>query len=292
MDQLARVIKEMNLHVLSIDDVPESYSSTVYKLGLANRKTVFLKIPYSKEKLIREAESLEALKGAIPVPNIRDYWEGNEEIIGALLLSCVEGEPATKKGDRRLAYDIGVHHAKMHTVVPDVNKEYRELSYIQEEWSTFLDTYFYNFAKDVDGAIPVDLYDQTLELYESWKKRLPPPDGPSFIHMDFRPANILTIDNQVSGIIDFESARFGSTEIDFTKINRDIFLRNPGTREAYEEGYRSIRPLIDLDMILPFYRFTDAFASLGWSRRRGLDKHQVFFDKSLIILKELLLTLR
>ena len=59
MNQLARVIKEMNLHVLSIDEVPESYSSTVYKLGLATQETVFLKIPYSKEKLVREAESLE-----------------------------------------------------------------------------------------------------------------------------------------------------------------------------------------------------------------------------------------
>ena len=50
--------------------------------------------------------------------------------------------------------------------------------------------------------------------------------------MDFRPANIIIHDNQVSGIIDFESARFGSTEMDFTKINRDIFMKNPGTLEA------------------------------------------------------------
>ena len=292
MDQLARVIKEMKLHVLSIEDVPESYSSTVYKLGLANQETVFLKIPYSKEKLVREAEALEALKETISVPAIHDYWEGNEEITGALLLSCIQGESVPNKVDKKLAYEIGVNHAKLHTVTPNVNKEYRELSNIYEEWSTFLDTYFYNFAKDVDGSIPVDLYDQTLELYETWRKVLPPPDGPSFIHMDFRPANILTDGNCVSGIIDFESARFGSTEIDFTKINRDIFQCNPGTREAYEEGYRSVRPLVDLDIILPFYRFTDAFASLGWSRRRGLDQHQVFFDKNLVILKELLLTLR
>ncbi len=74
MEQVAYVIKKMNLHVLSIDDVPESFSSAVYRLELSNQETVFLKIPYSKEKLIREAEALEALKGTVPVPNVLDCW--------------------------------------------------------------------------------------------------------------------------------------------------------------------------------------------------------------------------
>ncbi|WP_244188406.1 phosphotransferase [Paenibacillus kribbensis] len=34
--------------------------------------------------------------------------------------------------------------------------------------------------------------------------------------MDFRPGNILVNGNEVAGIIDFESARGGSSEIDFT----------------------------------------------------------------------------
>lgn len=292
MEQAAYVIKKMNLHVLSIDDVPESFSSAVYRLELSNQETVFLKIPYSKEKLIREAEALEALKGTVPVPNVLDCWGGNEKITGALLLSCIQGQPVSKKVDKQLAYDIGVNHAKLHTIQPDDQKNYLELSNVYEEWGAFLHAQFYNFAKDVEGAIPAKLYDQTLELYEAWQKLLPQPDGPSFIHMDFRPANIMADNNQVSGIIDFESSRFGSTEIDFTKINRDIFLHNPGTLEAYQEGYRSIRPLIDLDIILPFYRFTEAFTSLGWCKRRGLDKHQAFFDENLAKLKEFLLTIR
>lgn len=37
-------------------------------------------------------------------------------------------------------------------------------------------------------------------------------------HMDFRPGNILVNGNEVAGIIDFESARGGSSEIDFTKV--------------------------------------------------------------------------
>jgi aminoglycoside phosphotransferase (APT) family kinase protein len=70
--------------------------------------------------------------------------------------------------------------------------------------------------------------------------------------MDFRPGNILVNGNKVMGIIDFESVRIGSTEIDFTKINRDIFVKYPGTMEAFQRGYESIRPIIDLQTVLPF----------------------------------------
>ena len=38
----------------------------------------------------------------------------------------------------------------------------------------------------------------------------------------------------------------------------------------------SIRPFIDLQEVLPFYRFFDAFNSIGWCRRSGIEKHQNF----------------
>lgn len=41
---------------------------------------------------------------------------------GALLLSCIEGQPVPKKVDKKLAYDIEVSHAKLHTIKPDVQK--------------------------------------------------------------------------------------------------------------------------------------------------------------------------
>lgn len=58
--------------------------------------------------------------------------------------------------------------------------------------------------------------------------------------------------NMVVGIIDFESARAGSSEIDFTKINRYVWEVNPQSRIPYKEGYTTIRPQMDLETILPF----------------------------------------
>jgi hypothetical protein len=86
-------------------------------------------------------------------------------------------------------------------------------------------------------------------------------------------------------MIDFESVRFGSTEIDFIKLHRDFLRFNPTLYQAFQEGYKSIRPLIDLEAVLPFYSFTDAFNSIGWSKRRGVEKNAVFLEENLARLK-------
>src|SRR5699024_1674009 len=135
-------------------------------------------------------------------------------------------------------------------------------------WSDFMERQFYSFAEDVIDVLDERLYKQAIEKFEKMKHQLPPPDGPSFIHMDFRPANIIVDGNEVSGVIDFESVRFGSTEIDFTKLYRDFLRFDPTLYQAFQEGYNSIRPLVDLEVVLPFYRFTDAFNSIGWCKRR------------------------
>ena len=132
------------------------------------------------------------------------------------------------------------------------------------------------------------LYELSLHHFEQQLKLLPPSQGVSFIHMDFRPGNILVHENQVAGIIDFESTRIGATEMDFSKINREIFIKYPGTMEAYQQGYKSIRSLIDLQEILPFYRFIDAFNSIGWCKRRGIEKHQSFIEENIAYLTVLL----
>lgn len=281
---LQQVIDNFKLNVLAVEDVPESFSSSVYKIKLIDQRTVYIKIPYSKVKLQREFTVLERIRNIIPVPQVLDYWEGNEDVVGALLLSAINGMPISEKVDGTLAFDIGVHHAKLHAIVPNEDDYKSPIPNVYDQWSEFIKRQFTSFAEDVKEVIDQRLYELSMLHFDQQMKLLPPPDGPSFIHMDFRPGNILVRDNQVAGIIDFESVRIGSTELDFTKINRDIFLKYPGTMEAYQRGYESIRPLIDLQEILPFYRFYDAFNSIGWCKRRGIEKHQAFFEENLAYL--------
>ena len=90
-------------------------------------------------------------------------------------------------------------------------------------------------------------------------------------------------------MIDFESVRFGSTEIDFTKLYRDFLSFDSILYQSYQEGYNTIRPLIDLEVVLPFYQFTDAFNSIGWCKRRGIEKNASFLEENFAILKKMLL---
>lgn len=118
MEQLSQIIEKLKINVLSIEDVPNSFSSTVYRVEQINKEIVYLKIPYSKLKLIREYEAIEILSEALPVPRLLEYWEGDDNIPGAMLLSEMKGQPITGNVSEVLAYDIGVHHAKMHNVTP------------------------------------------------------------------------------------------------------------------------------------------------------------------------------
>lgn len=282
---LKSVIDQFGLQVQSIHDVEDSHSSTVYKCTLQNGENIFLKIPYTKMKWQRELEAYEILKGRVAIPELLDYWSGDEECPGAFVLSELKGQPLTPEVSPTVAFQVGVLQATMHTVQPPAEPI---LTGIQNEfpnWSHFIEKQFYSFAEDVRTVVDEGLYRKATEKFESMKQQLPPNDGPSFIHMDFRPANIMIDGNTVSGIIDFESVRFGSTEVDFIKLYRDFLSFNPVLYQAYEEGYKSIRPLIDLEAVLPFYSFIDAFNSIGWSKRRGIEKNTLFLEENLARLK-------
>ena len=282
---LKSVIDQFGLQVQSIHDVEDSHSSTVYKCTLQNGENIFLKIPYSKMKWQRELEAYEILKGRVAIPELLDYWSGDDECPGAFVLSELKGQPLTPEVSPTVAFQVGVLQATMHTVQPPAEPM---LTGIQNEfpnWSHFIEKQFYSFAEDVRTVVDEGLYRKATEKFESMKQQLPPNDGPSFIHMDFRPANIMIDGNTVSGVIDFESVRFGSTEVDFIKLYRDFLSFNPVLYQAYEEGYKSIRPLIDLEAVLPFYSFIDAFNSIGWSKRRGIEKNTLFLEENLARLK-------
>ena len=89
-------------------------------------------MPYSKGKLEREYTVLQRIRAHLSVPQVLDYWEGNEAVTGALLLSAINGVPITEKVDTALAFDIGVHHAKLHAIVPTEDDDKSSFSTVHE----------------------------------------------------------------------------------------------------------------------------------------------------------------
>ena len=283
-----RVIEQLKLQILSLDEVEDSHSSTVFKCTLLKGENVFIKIPYTKLKYRRELEAYEILKGRVAIPEMLDCWDGDEEVPGAFLLSELKGKPLTPEATPAAAFQVGILQATMHTIQPATGKVLTGIQNEYPNWSHFIENQFYSFAEDAKEVVTEKLFNQAIEKYEEMKHQIPSPDGPSFVHMDFRPANIIVDGNRVSGMIDFESVRFGSTEIDFIKLYRDFLSCNPALYQAFQEGYKSIRPLIDLETVLPFYLFTDAFNSVGWCKRRGLEKNARFLKENLERLKKFL----
>ncbi len=146
MSHLKKLIEIFKLNVLSIEDVPESYSSTVYKIRLATHQTVYLKIPYTKAKLELEFTVLERLKDELPVPRVLNYWEGNDDISGALLLSAIDGVSITQPVNQKLASDIGKHHAKFHAVQLTEQDLKSRIRNTYEGWPNFVKEQFYSFS--------------------------------------------------------------------------------------------------------------------------------------------------
>lgn len=282
------VLEQFGLKTIAIHEVEDSYSSTVYKCNLLNGENVYLKIPYTKLKYQRELDAYEFLNGKVSVPEMLDYWSGNEKCPGAFLLSELKGKPLTPKATTKVAFQVGKLHASMHNIQPSVKTASTSIQNEFPNWLHFVETQFYSFAEDVREILDERLYDESMGRFNEMKQQLPSPDGPSFVHMDFRPANIIVEGDNVSGMIDFESVRFGSTEVDFTKLYRDFLSFDITLYQSYQDGYNSIRPLIDLEAVLPFYQFTDAFNSIGWCKRRGVEKNALFLKENLAILNKIL----
>ncbi|MGP4065714.1 phosphotransferase family protein [Oceanobacillus sp. M65] len=282
---LNRILDKFGLQVQSFLEVDDSHSSTVYKCILHNGETVYLKIPFTRLKYQRELEAYIILMGKVSVPELLDYWSGDEDCPGALLLSELQGNPLTPNVTKAAAYRVGELHASVHEIQPPDGLKGIENEFVN--WSTFIEEKFYSFAEDVEKVLEERLYNIAIKKFEKMKRQLPKPDGPSFIHMDFRPANIIVAENNDAGVIDFESVRFGSTEVDFTKLHRDFLRFDVALYKAYQDGYNSVRPLIELEAVLPFYQFTDAFNSIGWCKRRGIEKNALFLEENIAILKRL-----
>jgi aminoglycoside phosphotransferase (APT) family kinase protein len=290
VSNIKKAIQSMKLKVLKIDGVPESFSSEVCKLILENGEKVILKIPYNKNKLLKEYKMLQLLSGKLPVARVLDLWEGDDTIPGALLLSYIEGKPAIDGIDKRLAFEMGEFLAKLHEIKVDKSQlgDLDELMYTEkEDWWNTIRCWFENCIDDCKEALEPYMLTKAIKLFDDCYKKLPEPDYPSIVHMDYRPGNILVKDYKIMGVVDFESARIGSADIDFIKMKLYVWDRYKNTKDAFLQGYRGIRSLPDIQKTLRFYLLFNAFAGISWCVKRK-KTNDSFCNENIAQLKEII----
>jgi aminoglycoside phosphotransferase (APT) family kinase protein len=292
MKNALEAIKHFNLHVSEINNVPDSFSSEVYKLLLQNGETAILKIPYNKTKLFRERIMLERLQGQLPVPRVIDFWEGDESIAGAFLLSYIHGEPISNQMDKRLAYEIGSLLARLHSInMPGFGEDTKEgFHYVKDnDWWQDIRTKLEDFELRCAEILDASFIQKCITYYQDVLSEHQEVNDPCAIHMDFRPGNILIQEDlTIRGLIDFENARGGLPEIDFTKIKQYVWDVYPGTKEEFLAGYKSLKDIPNLERLLPFYSFYHAFGGIAWCQKRGIEQNKEFLAENIRIVKEII----
>jgi len=281
-------IAHFDLKLNSVESVEESYSSVVRILTLESGECLVLKIPFVQRKLFRELYALEHLQGNLPVPQVKDYWIRDDGSPGALLLSLLPGNIITGAVSMELAFGLGVLLGRLH----NHSLEWYGDVYRTEErspagwWATVRRT-FESWQPLCVEVMPRDLFRKAQDCYAELYASLPEPDGPCWVHFDYRPGNILVQGARITGLIDFESARGGSGGLDFVKIQNEVWDVWPGTKEAFLQGYESVRPLPELERSLAFYTLHNAFGGIAWCVKRSR-VDDPFFWENMEQLKQLL----
>lgn len=283
MDAIKRAIVALGLSVASINPVKDSYSSTVRILELESGQRLVLKIPFTKEKLLREEKALKLLADNPLVPEIIDIWYGDDHDVGALLLSYIDGEPMELPVDDALIYDMGRKLAMIHQVELDAF----ELSKHDRDWSASVKSKIESWISEIEASLPATLVVDIQAYLNGHITKLNKGGQPCLIHFDYRPGNILINDGKIVGIIDFENSRGGLAAIDFTKISNLFWNTYPNSKSLFLDGYKSIRKLPELETELPIYRFYHAVGGIAWCIRRGRVQ-DTFFDENMSILQSIL----
>lgn len=280
MDKIEYALKIFKLDVKEMYEVSESYSSTVRILQLENGEKLVLKLPYNQSKLMREESVLKLLSQNTLVPDLIDTWYGDDSHNGALLMTYIDGDPMLSTDDDGLIYQAGKILAELH----EVKLETFELDEKNDDWWGSLKQRFDRWMEEIIGFIPKDIFLASQDYFTRIVEKSQSVDGPRLTHFDFRPGNLLVKDHQIVGLIDFESSRGGSVDIDFTKIAEYIWKENPRSKEIFLQGYRSVREIPDIENHLPIYEFFNAVGGIAWCVRR--DKLQDnFYDENLKVIK-------
>lgn len=272
---VAKCAERFGLHIEAIGEVPESYSSQVFVLSLARGEKAVLKIPYNRTKFKRELNTLTMLEDVLPVPRVLDCWEGDGETPPALLLSFLDGEPIQGQIDKDLAWQMGHLLGSMHTIPMP---EYSLVSQEKSDWKRSLEIMVSAWIGETKGLFSEKESKDIEQQCKTLLDRLPSPQGPVLIHMDYRPGNILIHNGKIRGLIDFESSRGGEVEIDFSKIKVEVWEQYQGTKETFLAGYGNTGVQHRWEETQDFYDYFMALGAVAWSLRRDQRKATFFYD--------------
>lgn len=190
-----------------------------------------------------------------------DWVEG--DAIGRKVLR----DPSLAKARQGLAAELGAELAKIHRILPADAPALAALLPVPTEPDPALAALA--FARRMIDALPVP--SPALELALLWLEENRPKNGPFvLVHGDFRTGNFMVTPDGLSGILDWEFARWGAPEEDlawiclrnwrFGELDKPVggFADRESLYRAYEaEGGRPVDPEL--------VRFWEVVGNVRWA---------------------------
>ncbi len=254
----------------SLIDHEDAMVATVFKVTQPNGKQLILKICSRAGDYWREAYFLKHFAGKLPVPRIHQLVPPEEGMHGAILMECLHGE-LLKIADlsHKLSYEMGSFLARIHL---ERVTGYGDLTQPDQSSSDPRVHFTLKFEEGLEECRNhlSDVLMQKCRLYfDKHLDLLLAADGPCIIHRDFRPGNLIVDHGKLQGIIDWSSARGGFAEEDFCPWELGEWSADPALKNAFLEGYASVRRIPDYRDIMPLLRLSRAIASIGFTVKRG-----------------------
>lgn len=152
----------------------------------------------------------------------------------------------SKKHRKRFAYSFGTYIAKMHTIESDSfsHSLYTKSGEKTLNWKDFVLKKLKGFVFDIrkENLLPLSFLTAVEEKAYKLLDSIRSDVKPGFTHMDLYLANVLVNAENLSAILDFESACFYDPIWDFVKLEAWVFERFPDLRQPFLRGYSEIIP--------------------------------------------------
>jgi aminoglycoside phosphotransferase (APT) family kinase protein len=154
----------------------------------------------------------------------------------------------TAEMQHRIAYTAGEYLATLHNhkldgfgllfeIAAQINKP---------DWSAFIADFYHDYGRQTQeiGVLPAETLERIYTVMEKMQPLLAAVQQGHFVHGDYHLSNLLQQDGQITGVLDFEWALSGDLSWDF-RIDDQLEIESPGSRERFYAGYTSRRALPD-----------------------------------------------
>ncbi|NDH68117.1 MAG: aminoglycoside phosphotransferase family protein [Gammaproteobacteria bacterium] len=248
----------------------EAMVAIVYKVTFAKGISFILKICPRAEDYWREVYFLNFLADLLPVAKIIQAEPPTASNYGAILMECFSGNLLNKNDiTHKISHEAGMLLASLHLNRVNQFGDLTQKHSLSPDPRTPFEHKFEESFSECSNNLPKELIEKSWQYYKTHVDALNLVDGACLIHRDFRPGNIIFLDDKITGIIDWASARASFAEDDFSPLELGEWPKDVKLKNSFLNGYASIRPIPEYKLIMPLLLMNRAFATIGFTVKKG-----------------------